>query len=364
MLAAATQQLKPSPSHCRPDLVDTSTARANPLCYVLACGNQGEVRDVTERYVANRLSAQRDRMDEWWKSVAAGVASRAGGGYGAAGSSLWGKPPTGAVAGFNKASKQSCEFVDLSGPARVKRSSSGDVMDLTGETDLTGERGDAHAGLKAAGSTEKQPGLKLEDVAATGSLRAASAITHASPVSAAAKAACTTQQPRPAPHGSSPPISTLHASAATTHHTQSHTALPPDLHHEQPQQQPNSQEHQRSQPTPVATSHAGSSRPDTNPSMKTALKADDVPSGSAVAAGAKKGGRGKTQGVPAALAHPTSGMREMREEAELAQMARAQLHGLPTTIDGFKDHPIYVLRRHIKKYEVRQGRSRLDIGLI
>ena len=36
------------------------------------------------------------------------------------------------------------------------------------------------------------------------------------------------------------------------------------------------------------------------------------------------------------------------------------LQGLPTSIEGFKVHPLYVLKRHIGKYEVRpsSGHSR------
>lgn len=45
-----------------------------------------------------------------------------------------------------------------------------------------------------------------------------------------------------------------------------------------------------------------------------------------------------------------------REDAELAQRAQQAKRGLPTTIDGFKSHPTYVLQRHVAKYcTVRPG---------
>lgn len=50
--------------------------------------------------------------------------------------------------------------------------------------------------------------------------------------------------------------------------------------------------------------------------------------------------------------NPTSEdqLRLAREEAELASRAAAQAAALPTTIDAFKQHPLYVLERHITKY--------------
>ena len=40
-----------------------------------------------------------------------------------------------------------------------------------------------------------------------------------------------------------------------------------------------------------------------------------------------------------------------REDAELKQRAQRERRGLPTTIEGFKCHPRYVLQRHITKYQ-------------
>ena len=44
-------------------------------------------------------------------------------------------------------------------------------------------------------------------------------------------------------------------------------------------------------------------------------------------------------------------MAAAREDADLAQRAQQAKRGLPTTIDGFKSHPVYVLERHIAKYQ-------------
>lgn len=41
-----------------------------------------------------------------------------------------------------------------------------------------------------------------------------------------------------------------------------------------------------------------------------------------------------------------------REDAELEQKVVRERSGLPTTIDGFRCHPLYVLERHITKYQV------------
>lgn len=40
-----------------------------------------------------------------------------------------------------------------------------------------------------------------------------------------------------------------------------------------------------------------------------------------------------------------------REDAELNQRVLAERRGLPTTIDGFKSHPLYILERHIGRYQ-------------
>lgn len=53
-----------------------------------------------------------------------------------------------------------------------------------------------------------------------------------------------------------------------------------------------------------------------------------------------------------AVSGSADAMRAAREEAELSYRALSQLHGLPASIDGFKTHPLYVLKRHVTKYEV------------
>ncbi len=46
-------------------------------------------------------------------------------------------------------------------------------------------------------------------------------------------------------------------------------------------------------------------------------------------------------------------LREEREAAELAHKQQASQAGVPTSIEGFQKHPLYVLKRHITKYQVR-----------
>lgn len=58
----------------------------------------------------------------------------------------------------------------------------------------------------------------------------------------------------------------------------------------------------------------------------------------------------------AAAAATPAALRAAREDAELAHRQLSQLQGLPTSIEGFKAHPLYVLKRHIGKYEVRRLR--------
>ncbi|GFR39968.1 hypothetical protein Agub_g498, partial [Astrephomene gubernaculifera] len=64
-----------------------------------------------------------------------------------------------------------------------------------------------------------------------------------------------------------------------------------------------------------------------------------APAGPAAAAAAGGGGGGGEQ------------LRAARESAELRQRGAVQLAGLPTSVEGFKGHPAYVLKRHIGKYE-------------
>ncbi len=56
-------------------------------------------------------------------------------------------------------------------------------------------------------------------------------------------------------------------------------------------------------------------------------------------------------------------MRAKREEAELATRVTAQMAGLPTSLAAFKGHPLYVLARHVGKYQVRRGAALLLAGV-
>jgi hypothetical protein len=68
------------------------------------------------------------------------------------------------------------------------------------------------------------------------------------------------------------------------------------------------------------------------------------PSGSQAAAGGSGGGA-VAEGDSAAL-------RAKREDAELSHREAAHRRGVPNTIEGFKGHSLYVLQRHISKYQV------------
>lgn len=67
-------------------------------------------------------------------------------------------------------------------------------------------------------------------------------------------------------------------------------------------------------------------------------------------------GAGCSHGVGPAL------LAERREDAELAQHEVKERQSLPKTIDGFKRHPLYVLQRHISKYQgLSPGASQLGV---
>ncbi|KXZ44021.1 hypothetical protein GPECTOR_75g745 [Gonium pectorale] len=77
---------------------------------------------------------------------------------------------------------------------------------------------------------------------------------------------------------------------------------------------------------------------------------------------APAGAIASTVGAAAAAAANGGDLRAAREAAELAQRGLSQLAGLPTSIDGFKSHPMYVLKRHIGKYEaLRPGTAPLGL---
>ncbi|GIL45587.1 hypothetical protein Vafri_2789 [Volvox africanus] len=54
---------------------------------------------------------------------------------------------------------------------------------------------------------------------------------------------------------------------------------------------------------------------------------------------------------PGGVGSSGADLRAAREAAELQHRGLSQLQGLPTSIEGFKSHPLYVLKRHIGKYE-------------
>jgi xeroderma pigmentosum group C-complementing protein len=54
-------------------------------------------------------------------------------------------------------------------------------------------------------------------------------------------------------------------------------------------------------------------------------------------------------------------LRDQREKEELKKMAEDQLRKqVPTSIDGFKSHPFFVLKRHIQKYEAMKPGSKMQ----
>ncbi|GLI64108.1 hypothetical protein VaNZ11_007283 [Volvox africanus] len=73
---------------------------------------------------------------------------------------------------------------------------------------------------------------------------------------------------------------------------------------------------------------------------------------------AVRSGRQDSGGVSASGAD----LRAAREAAELQHRGLSQLQGLPTSIEGFKNHPLYVLKRHIGKYEALRPRT-VPLGL-
>ncbi len=54
-------------------------------------------------------------------------------------------------------------------------------------------------------------------------------------------------------------------------------------------------------------------------------------------------------------------LRSSREDKELNQRSSSGLRDLPTTIDGFKSHPLYILKRHLTKHQVHEGKGCLQL---
>eukprot|EP00955_Chlamydomonas_euryale_P072057 361277-Chlamydomonas_euryale.AAC.2 len=93
-------------------------------------------------------------------------------------------------------------------------------------------------------------------------------------------------------------------------------------------------------------SHAGTSAAAAGPNGGAAAERSR-PAGTS-GAGAERPGHSRLSDVA---------MRARREDAELRQRVAAAMSNLPTSIDGFKNHPVYVLKRHISKYEVGRAGS-------
>jgi hypothetical protein len=59
---------------------------------------------------------------------------------------------------------------------------------------------------------------------------------------------------------------------------------------------------------------------------------------------------------------PFTDLAESREDAELQQRELSERHGLPKTIEGFRKHPLYVLERHISRYQsLMPGTAKLGL---
>ncbi|GAX72825.1 hypothetical protein CEUSTIGMA_g280.t1 [Chlamydomonas eustigma] len=54
-----------------------------------------------------------------------------------------------------------------------------------------------------------------------------------------------------------------------------------------------------------------------------------------------------------------SALRSKREDAELQQRSASHMQGLPATIEAFKSHPVYILKRHLTKYQALRPGSTL-----
>lgn len=120
-------------------------------------------------------------------------------------------------------------------------------------------------------------------------------------------------------------------------------------------------------PTAGSGGEAGPSGQGVSTPAVTEAKAYPNGSGGDVAAPSAGGGAGSShrglvahgvhgtqarRGGSSALPEPSE-LRAKREDAELHQKAMSQMQGLPTSLEGFKAHPTYILKRHIGKYEVR-----------
>jgi hypothetical protein len=131
---------------------------------------------------------------------------------------------------------------------------------------------------------------------------------------------------------------------------------------QQPKQQPDQQQQQpaRKSATPKGPGYADDNdsdgvtitedRPAPAPPPPAAAAANSA--AAAAAAGRAGSAAVSGDGVHDGGSPTAAALRAAREDAELSSRAAQQAAGPPTTVDGFKAHPLYVLQRHITKYQV------------
>jgi hypothetical protein len=71
-----------------------------------------------------------------------------------------------------------------------------------------------------------------------------------------------------------------------------------------------------------------------------------------------------SEAAAAAAGGGDAALRAAREDAELAAAAARQAAQPPSTIEGFKSHPLYVLQRHIQQKQVGQNTSWIGRAMI
>lgn len=71
-----------------------------------------------------------------------------------------------------------------------------------------------------------------------------------------------------------------------------------------------------------------------------------LPTALPILAGPSRGGHGTDTKTAARAAE----LVKKREDAELSQRAASERQGLPSNVEGFKHHPVFVLERHISRY--------------
>lgn len=102
----------------------------------------------------------------------------------------------------------------------------------------------------------------------------------------------------------------------------------------------------------AAAGAAGKAQPSGGPGPAGPFSSAPPAAAAKVKTDAAAAAQAQAQAQAAAASAAAAAMRAKREEAELNHREKAGLAGLPTSIEGFKSHPLYVLKRHIAKYEV------------